>query len=202
MIRKFGFTATAVTTAAGLLAGVAMLAGSGDAQAAHRRHHGYHSGHSGHQGYYLRPGSYSYRHYAWPYYAYPQTRVYYYETPTYVYTQPPTYTYVPPQTYVPQQTYAPPQTYASPQTYVPPATAYAPGTPVPYAYSDAALHAAVANFLATRFPGQIRKLKIEVEDGEVEVDGDVYSRQMKYVIERAIYTIPGVRKVDNDLHAR
>ena len=86
-----------------------------------------------------------------------------------------------------------------PVQYVAPTYA-APSYPAPY--SDAGIHAAVANMLASQFPGQVYKLKIEVKHGEVEIDGDVFSPYMKAMIVQAIYGIPGVRKVDNDLHVR
>ena len=115
--------------------------------------------------------------------------------PVHVYSARPTYYVYSPQ---PVYVYNPPTVqYVTPSyTYVaPPVTYYNP-------YSDQAVHAAVVNMLVARFPGQIRKLKIEVKRGEVEIDGNVYSKYMKYAIQQAIYQIPGVRKVDNDLHVK
>ena len=66
-------------------------------------------------------------------------------------------------------------------------------------YSDRAIHVAVLQMLAYRFPGAIRGLELEVERGEVEIEGEVRSRYVRQLIVQNIYAIPGVRKVDDDL---
>ena len=66
-------------------------------------------------------------------------------------------------------------------------------------YSDRAIHVAVLQMLAYRFPGAIRDLELEVERGEVEIEGEVRSRYVRQLIVQNIYAIPGVRKVDDDL---
>jgi len=143
-----------------------------------------------------------------------------YSPPPVVYSQPPVVYSPPPTVYSP-----PPVTYATPvappappsagqaqptTVYATPVPPQAPPVPVqaptvvaqPVPLGDDAIHAAVANMLVTQFPGQVRKLKIEVKRGEVEIDGKVYGRPIKYAIEQTIYQIPGVRKVDNDLHVK
>ena len=112
-----------------------------------------------------------------------------------------------PHFYVPRPHYvypSPPVVYTQPPVqYVAPTYSYpAPAPSYPVQYSDGAIHAAVANLLASHFPGQVYKLKIEVKGGEVEIDGKVFSPYVKAAIEQAIYGIPGVRKVDNDLHVK
>ena len=92
--------------------------------------------------------------------------------------------------------------YGSPSVqYVTPSYTYATTPSVVYynSYSDASIQANVLHMLATRFPGAIRKLRLKVKRGEVDIDGKVGSYHMRNLIESAVCQIPGVRRVDNDL---
>jgi len=179
---------------AAVLAVVFGLAGASEAEAARRGRHGRHGGrahhgrrvhrgrrahhgrraHRGHRRHHGRRG------HRWPRIVLPLLRQAY-QRPTVVYTSPPV------------QYVAPTYSYPAPAPVA---------APAPVMYSDGAIHAAVANMLASQFPGQVYKLKIEVKHGEVEIDGDVYSAYTRAMIVQAIYGIPGVRKVDNDLHLK
>ena len=99
-----------------------------------------------------------------------------------------------PQVYVRPQVHARPQVIVRPQwrPVVVPAPRYNP-------YSDRAIHVAVLQMLSYRFPGAIYGLELEVERGEVEIEGRVANRYIRQLSVQNIYAIPGVRKVDDDL---
>ena len=68
--------------------------------------------------------------------------------------------------------------------------------------SDEEIRASVVNLVNRWFTGKVRKLKVEVRRGNVEIDGDVPTKDLKLMIPAAIRELPGVNKVDNDLHVR
>ena len=106
--------------------------------------------------------------------------VYYSSVPstTYVYSAAPTYTVVQP---------APTITYAAPNpAYVDP-------------LSDQGIFQAVATMLVTEYPGQVRRLKLKVNRGQVDIGGRVSTQELRDGIGMSIARISGVRGLDNDL---